>query len=581
MRRGPTGPRFTSAFGGIVPAVSLLDGIAEGLTGGTVKSLPIDRLGGLFQASTVVNTGRGIETLGGIYQSYGALYRTQPWVHIVVNKLARGVARLPLRTIEFTGDRRERSVLYDHPFHDLVLNPWPGGSSFALKEAMVGSLALHGHALIAKYRPRRGQPPSELWPLKWQFVTPKAGEDRPIGLYEYRGPEGRANFLPEDVIHLTWWGPEGVGVSPLEPLRRTLMLEEGAQRYSINSFRNAARPSGALSTDQKMNRTERQELREEIEAAHAGVDQAFRLALLSGGLKWEPFSHTAVEAEVINLRKLTREEVAAAYDIPPPVIHILDRATFSNIDEQHRMWYQDTLAPILEMVAETLLVQAFRTEPSYGDNAFPEFDLSDVLKADPDKHSSQQQRRFQSGESTPNELRAENRKPPIGDPDDPTNPANQVYIPVNMTPVSAISTEPAPEPEPPDPDAPPVPPTPDPGTEEIIRRLVMLEATLMEMGKSNGNGHHPMIHVTNPAMVHVGEDEAEKRMAALFEQEAVRLRKQIEEGQQGEVVGRAFEYDDSGKAVKVLETLADGSVRAYAVERDNEGRLVTLTREEQ
>jgi hypothetical protein len=30
------------------------------------------------------------------------------------------------------------------------------------------------------------------------------------------------------------------------------------------------------------------------------------------------------------------EEVCAAYDVPPPVVHILDHATFSNITEQLR-----------------------------------------------------------------------------------------------------------------------------------------------------------------------------------------------------------------------------------------------------
>ena len=52
---------------------------------------------------------------------------------------------------------------------------------------------------------------------------------------------------------------------------------------------------------------------------------------------------TAEEAQYIETRKLNREEVCAAYDVPPPVVHILDRATFSNITEQMRSMYRDTM----------------------------------------------------------------------------------------------------------------------------------------------------------------------------------------------------------------------------------------------
>jgi phage portal protein BeeE len=56
---------------------------------------------------------------------------------------------------------------------------------------------------------------------------------------------------------------------------------------------------------------------------------------------------SAVDGELIELRKLNREEACAVYDMPPPMVQILDRATFSNIDEQHQMLYVDTLGPWL------------------------------------------------------------------------------------------------------------------------------------------------------------------------------------------------------------------------------------------
>jgi phage portal protein BeeE len=66
--------------------------------------------------------------------------------------------------------------------------------------------------------------------------------------------------------------------------------------------------------------------------------------VLEEGMEPKPLTLTAEEAQYIETRKLNREEVCAAYDMPPPVVHILDRATFSNITEQMRSMYRDTMA---------------------------------------------------------------------------------------------------------------------------------------------------------------------------------------------------------------------------------------------
>ena len=76
--------------------------------------------------------------------------------------------------------------------------------------------------------------------------------------------------------------------------------------------------------------------------------------MLEEGMKAEKVELTAEESQYIETRKLNREEVCAAYDIPPPVVHILDRATFSNITENLRSVYRDTQAPRLNMFESVL-----------------------------------------------------------------------------------------------------------------------------------------------------------------------------------------------------------------------------------
>lgn len=400
---------------------------------GDVKGWP---LAGLHDVGVSLGVRKSIELIGlDAVAAYSKLYRSQPWVAICVNKLARGIARLPLKTFELAANG-DRARVREHPLPQLLGRPYPRGSAFRLKEAIVGSVAIYGNALVWKYRKGPGQPPAELWPIPWRYVTPVSGKTTPISHYEYNGPAGRRIFLAEDVIHFAYWSPEGEnGISPLEQLAVTLQLEDAGRRSAVASFRNGNRPGGALVTAARLQEDHKQELKAEMKAVHEGPDNAFRLALLDAGLEWKPFAHTAQEAQTIEHRKLNREEVAAVYDIPPPIIGILDRATFSNVSEQHRMLYMDTLGPWLTFLEETLKASLVDEEPVYGD-VFVEFDLSEVLKGDVKERSEAYQRFLQSGVYTPNDLRAIENLPRKDDPR-----ADALYVPLNMRAIDGGENE--------------------------------------------------------------------------------------------------------------------------------------------
>lgn len=399
----------------------------------SAKSWPGAGIHGAAAASFDMPTRHAIDLIGGP-ATFEALYRDQVWVFVVVNKLSRGIARLPLKTYVGAGDRRER--VRDHPLAQLLARPYPGGSRFKLTEAIVGNLAMYANALVVKWRPGPGRPPSELWPLPWKHVTPIPGTTRPIDGYRYTGPAGERTFLPEDVIHLEWWSPTGAGVSPLEPLARTLALEDGAIRYATSSFTNGARPSGALVAAGRLRPNQREELRSEIKAIHEGPDNAFRVALLDGGLEWRPFAHTAQESELISHRRLNREEVAAAFDLPPPIIHILDRSTFSNITEQHRMLYMDTIQPWTGMLEETFAAQLIEGESAFA-GTFVEYDFGEVLRGDLTERSAAYQRFLQSGVYTPNELRRMENMPDVPGGDVLLLPLNMQQVGKDAPPAEA------------------------------------------------------------------------------------------------------------------------------------------------
>lgn len=384
--------------------------------------------------SRVVRGGRSIDfDQLGYSEAYARIYASQPWVAAAVNKLARGVARLPLKTYRDTpeGDReylRPRDTPA-HPLPVLFSRPYPRGSRFKLIEATVGSLAVWSKAAWWKYRPGPGRAPVELWPLPWQYMQHHVGGELGVESFEYNGPAGRKFFLPDDVVFFEWWSPAGeAGTSPLEQLRITLALEDAGRRYAVSSFANGVRPSGALKIPRTLEPGEKEELRAELQTMNGGPDAAFRLALLDGGMEWVPFSGNAVDAQTIEHRKLNREEVCAVFDIPPPVLHILDRATFSNISEQNKALYRETLGPWNGLLEDTIEAQLIWGEADFAGTTV-EIDLNKVLEADLIQRA--QSYRLLETTLTANERRALENRRAIGSVDDDTNPANGILYPLN------------------------------------------------------------------------------------------------------------------------------------------------------
>lgn len=355
--------------------------------------------------------------------TYEGMYRTQPWVFAVVNKIVQGLARLPLKTYSgLESDERERERTSD--LDRMLRRPWTRASAWDFKWHIAYGLCIYDNALFVKSRPSAGAPPNELWRVPWSVVSLVQDERGIIG-YDLLLASGRVTLAPQDVLHYTLNG----GVSPLEPLRRTLALEDGAMMWQEQSLANGVTPRGAFTTEQRIKDSDFPRLREELAALYAGPENAGRFGLFDQGLRWDAMGHSAVDADLINQRKLSREEVCAAYDVPPPLVGILDHATYSNIEQLHTALYVDTLGPKLVCIENTTQAQLIDPEPAW-DGYFVEFDTNELLRPDPATRMQSYLNGQQSSTLTINERRKFENLPPIDDPI-----ADTVFIPLNMAPV--------------------------------------------------------------------------------------------------------------------------------------------------
>lgn len=360
-------------------------------------------------------------------QDYATIYRKQPHVRTVVEFLARNIAQLSIHTFRRISDTDRERVL-DHPLATLLAKPNGSTTAYRLIHALVSDRGIYDRALWIKSTKSDGtlelvRVPPRLWTIDDDdsWIAPAA--------FIVKGSRGKMKIAAENAVYFRGYNPqdERYGLSPIETLRRALSEEHSAGEMREQIMRNGARHSGYISRpiEAKWDEAARQRFKSGWRQQYSGwsASQAGGTPVLEDGMTFTAASQSAADLQYIEARKLTREEVAAAYFIPPPMIGILDNASFSNISEQHKMLYQDTLGPLLMEIKQEIEMQIL---PEFDDRegVYIEFNMAEKLRGSFEEQAAQLQTSVGAPFLTRNEARARANLPRVDGGDELVTPLN-------------------------------------------------------------------------------------------------------------------------------------------------------------
>lgn len=313
------------------------------------------------------------------YYDYAALYRSQPNVRVCVDFLARNLAQLGLHVFRRVSDT-DRVRLTDHPLAVILGQPNPWTTRYRLIEGLMSDMGIYFNAYWLKI-PRDGTL-TYLLRVPPHLVT-VYGNLSPRGYKIDLGNELR-DIDPKDMVHFRGYNPEDatVGMSPLETLRRILAEEQAMGDYREHFWQNSARMHGIIERPREAPQwslVARERFKAEFEALYSGGENSGRTAILEEGMSWKEATFNAQESEYMLGRKLTREECARQYHIPLPMVGILDHATFSNISEQHKNLYQDTIGPWAAMLEQDIELQLLN-DFTDTNGVYCEFNIAEKLQ---------------------------------------------------------------------------------------------------------------------------------------------------------------------------------------------------------
>lgn len=391
--------------------------MAFGVSEGTVRGL----------SRPIVMTADRVRLADDYTADYAAIWRTQGAVRTVVDFLGRNIASLGLHQFRRVSDT-DRERLTGAGLVRLLNKPNPATTRYRMFDALVRDLGIYDRAYWLKMQGAAGLnllrlPPSMVKPVGESWMWPEA--------FEFTGSKSKKTFPADQVVHFRGYAPDGdlAGTSPIESLRRALSEEYEAGRMREQTLRNGARTSGYLerpAAAPPWSDTARDRFRQSWRSQYTGGGpEAGGTPVLEDGMKFVPASQTAEQLQYIESRKLTREEVAAAYFIPPPMVGILDHATFSNVREQHKHLYQDTLGPWLSQITEELELQ-LAGEFADSDGTYLEFNLAEKLRGSFEEQAAQLQASVGGPWMTRNEARARENLPAVEGGDDLITPLNVI-----------------------------------------------------------------------------------------------------------------------------------------------------------
>ena len=375
------------------------------------------------------STGGSLTLYNGFSRAYNILYKEQPNVRTCVDFLARNVAQLGLHLYKNDAEKG-RIRLREHPLAALLSRPLPGSmkmTRYRMIEFLMSDLGIYMNAFLKKEIDPDGKLVG-LLRLPPMMVTVK-GALIPTA-YEVRLQNGTPiTYDPEEIVHVRGYNSESnvSGLSPLETLRRILAEEHAAGLYREKFWQNSARMNGVITRPKESgdwSEPARQRFKKEWQALYSGSENSGKTAILEEGMEFKEISFNPKESQYLEGRQLTREECARAYHIPPPLVGILDHATYSNIESQHKSLYTDVLGPWLAMIEEDLKLQLV-SDFEDSEDIYLQFNIQEKMQGDFETQMRSLQSATGTAYMTVNEARAIMNLPKI-------EGADELIVPLNV-----------------------------------------------------------------------------------------------------------------------------------------------------
>lgn len=391
-----------------------------------------------------------VRHFGGPAESYagkavtvnGALQLSTVWA--CINLLANTIASLPLNSYR-TDAKGNAEVDRGTPFQAL-LHDQPNADMTAVEfwRAMVMNLCAHGNCYAEIMRTTRRI--VALYPLRPEFITVRRAETGDL-VYTYHNGSAEPREIDQaNILHIKGGSFDGlVGMSPISFARHTLGLAMAADEATGGLYKNGMRNAGWFKSPSILTEPQRSAA-QLMMARFTGSQNAGKHPLMEGGWDFVPNAMPPADAQLLESRNFSVEEMCRWYGVPPHMVGHMDKVTSwgSGLEQQNLGFLLYVLDPYLKNVEQA--VTKALVAPGDRGVVRAEYNRDAIMRADSAGRAALYSSYVQNGLRTRNEVRKLDNMPPLDGADELTAQSNLVPLgKMGVTPPAPVAPVVAPQ----------------------------------------------------------------------------------------------------------------------------------------
>lgn len=325
-------------------------------------------------------------------------------IYAAVTRIANTLASIPVHV--YKGRERQDA----HPLEKLLnLSPNPSMSAYIFKQTMEAFRNTEGMAYALIVRDGLGQI-TRLDVLDPTRVRPLIEKDSREIWYDI-ALEGKTYPVPGYMmLALKHMSANGIsGIRPLDVLRGSLDYDAEVKEISLNQLDGINHGVMLEVPGQALNEEKKVQIVNDFLDAYESSGQ--RVLVLEGGIKATTFNQSPVDAQLMDIERITRNRVATVYNLPPHMLGDYSDTSFSTAEQQMQEFLQLTIIPIVQQW-EDELNRKLLSEADYRVGYRFRFDTDSLVRADMVAMANKYQMAIRGGWMRMNEVREREGLPP-------------------------------------------------------------------------------------------------------------------------------------------------------------------------
>ena len=329
-----------------------------------------------------------------------ALSLTAVWA--AVRLLSETIASLPIN-IYRTDKDGSKFVDSSNPLNKLIsISPSPNYTKYNFIETMMSHLLLWGNA-YARIKRNGGARAYELEILNPEKVEPFQSEEDSLIYYKVKDLK-EGVLSDKEILHIVGFSYDGIkGKSPIRIASEALGIATASQDFGANFFGRGANLSGILEHPSRLSDDAANRLRDSWNSRFSGIHNSHQTAILEEGVTFKPIGMPLADAQFIETRRFSVEEIARIFRVPNHLINDLTKSSFNNIEQQSLEFTKYSLTPYLVNWEQELNRKLLSDREQ--DTHFFKFRTNELLRGDADSRADYYRKLFEIGAISPNEIR--------------------------------------------------------------------------------------------------------------------------------------------------------------------------------